>query len=250
MKNIAFILSLLCATLIAQSSVSPSSPIKELPLLHPKLGTHKSYTPKEQLKWEKAIRQLYASEGNYSIYANLPTTEKELVDSLEMGYGPITEGVACSWYSGGGPDTVYASSCLPPQGTNTYGCENIHDFNLLTPWAISGKDAIGQTISFRFAPFSPRINTIVIWNGYIKNKKLWKDNSRVAKFKLLINDKPTAILALEDVDNTQSFEIQPIHSTDSLKPLILTLEIAEIYRGNKYNDVVVSEINFDGLDVH
>ena len=67
---------------------------------------------------------------------------------------------------------------------------------------------------------------------------------------MIVNGKPTAILELKDVNSTQSFKINPIQSTDSTKDLILTLEIIEVYKGTKYDDVAVSEINFDGLDVH
>ena len=34
------------------------------------------------------------------------------------------------------------------------------------------------------------------------------------------------------------------------KDLVLTFEILEIYKGDKYTEVAVSAINFDGLDVH
>jgi hypothetical protein len=67
---------------------------------------------------------------------------------------------------------------------------------------------------------------------------------------MFVNGKPTAILELKDIKNTQSFKINPIQSTDSTRDLILTLEILEVYKGTKYDDVAVSEIGFDGLDVH
>src|SRR5690606_8391226 len=96
----------------------------------------------------------------------------------------------------------------------------------------------------------PRVNEILLWNGYIKNVDLWKANSRVAKFKLYVNGEPKAILNLVDSTNAQSFKINPVQSTDSTKDMILTLEIIEIHKGTKYSDVAISEVNFNGLDVH
>lgn len=33
-------------------------------------------------------------------------------------------------------------------------------------------------------------------------------------------------------------------------PWTLKFEIAEVYKGTKYDDVVITEIYFDGIDVH
>ena len=55
---------------------------------------------------------------------------------------------------------------------------------------------------------------------------------------------------MEDTTASQRFEIDPISSTIENKDLVLTLEIMESYEGEKYTDLVISEINFDGIDVH
>lgn len=94
------------------------------------------------------------------------------------------------------------------------------------------------------------MNEILIYNGYIKNHDLFKANSRVKKFKLYINDVYYATLALADTTAQQSFKIEPVQSKEKQKDLILTFEIEEIYKGDKYLDLAVSEINFSGLDVH
>jgi hypothetical protein len=177
-------------------------------------------------------------------------SEKDIqaIDSLEMMGGPMTEGMGCSWYCGGGPYKITASSYLTEEGKINYLPDNIHDFDLLTAWVPKG--TIGMKINFHFKPFAARVNEILLWNGYIKNIDLWKANSRVAKFKLYVNGQPKAILNLVDSTNAQSFKIDPVQSTDSTRDMILTLEILEIYKGTKYSDVAISEVNFDGLDVH
>lgn len=224
---------------------------QNLPTIQPTVSNSNVYTKADQVIWQKALDQLFKLNSGDIKYGQLSEQDKIMVDSLEMGYGPMTQGASCSWYCGGGPYKITSSSNLKDEGKITYLPDNIHDFDLFTAWVpdtING--SIGKKINFHFKPFAPRVNEIIIWNGYIKNSDLWKANSRVAKFKMIVNGKPTAILELKDVNNTQSFKINPIQSTDSTKDLILTLEILEVYKGTKYNDVVVSEINFDGLDVH
>ena len=174
-----------------------------------------------------------------------------MIDSLEMCYGPMSKEVGCSWYCGGGTSKITSSSNLKSQGNNSYVADNIHDFNLFTAWVPDNSmSAIGESINFYFDPFAPRVNEIIIYNGYIKNEELWKQNSRVSKLKFSVNNKPVAVFKLEDVSSTQTFEINPIQSVDSTKDLIITLEILEVYPGTKYKDVAISEINFNGLDVH
>jgi hypothetical protein len=224
---------------------------QDLPILKPTLGANNEYSKADQVVWEKALQQYDEINSGNLDYEKLSESDKQMINSLEMMEGPLTQGPGCSWYCGGGPYKITSSSYMKDQGKITYLPDNIHDFNLFTAWVPDNSNgAIGKKINFHFKPFEPRVNEIIIWNGYIKNSDLWKANSRVAKFKLIINGKPNAILELKDVTNTQSFKINPVQSTDSTKDLILTLEILEIYKGTKYNDVAISEINFDGLDVH
>ncbi|MBK6610921.1 MAG: hypothetical protein IPI59_05480 [Sphingobacteriales bacterium] len=245
MKSIMSILTILVLT------VTFSASGQNLPTLKPTLAKANEYTKNEQLAWQKAL-DMYSKINSGEIeYERLSAADKKMADSLEVGSGPITQGVGCSWYCGGGPYKITASSNLKEEGKITYLPNNAHDFNLFTAWVPDNENkGIGKKINFHFKPFAPRINEIIIWNGYIKNTDLWKANARVAKFKLLINGQPTAILELKDVSNAQTFKINPVQSTDSTKDLILTLEILEVYKGSKYEDVAVSEINFNGLDVH
>lgn len=222
-----------------------------LPTIHPTILESNVFKKADQIIWQKALDQYAKVESGEIDYETLCLQDKSIIDSLERGIGPMTEGIGCSWYCGGGPYKITSTSFLKNQGETTYYPENIHDFNLFTAWIPDNKkSAIGTKINFHFKPFEPRVTDIIIWNGYMKNIDLWNANSRVAKFKLFINGSPKAILELKDLNNTQSFSIDPVQSIDSIKDLILTLEIIEIFKGSKYEDVVVSEINFDGLDVH
>ncbi len=110
----------------------------------------------------------------------------------------------------------------------------------------------------RFEGASPRINTIIVANGYVKSQAAWENNSRVKKLKVYLDNKPLFILNLEDKRATQTFNIDPIGFSDrendvarkKLAPWKLKFEILEVYKGLKYDDVAISEIYFDGLDVH
>lgn len=222
---------------------------QELPVIEPKVYDAVNYTKAEQVYWEKAMdlmAKINSGELNYG--EEMSEEDIQAIHSLEMMGGPMTEGMGCSWYCGGGPYKITASSYLSDQGKINYLPDNIHDFDLLTAWVPKG--TIGMKINFHFKPFAPGVNEILLWNGYIKNVDLWKANSSVAKFKLYVDGQPKAILNLVDSTNAQSFKIDPVQSTDSTKDMILTLDIIEIYKGTKYSDVAISEVNFDGLDVH
>jgi len=224
---------------------------QNIPTVKPEISHSNIFSKKASKEWELTI-ELYEKLENGNInFGELSSLQEKMIDSLEMGYGPMTEGVGCSWYCGGGPSKITSSSNLKSQGNNSYVADNIHDFNLFTAWVPDNSiSAIGESINFYFDPFSPRVNEIIIYNGYIKNEELWKQNSRVSKLKFSVNNKPVAVFKLEDVSSTQTFEIDPIQSVDSTKDLIITLEILEVYPGTKYKDVAISEINFNGLDVH
>ena len=229
-----------CFVLIILASVFELT-AQNIRVLKPTLLNSNTYTAAQQKKWEKYL----ASDKDDS-----SAEDKKMAELLEELKGPHTQNNMCSWYCGGGPYKMTASSVLAPQGKFNYKAENIHDFDLFTAWVPSDKkNPVGEKINFYFKSPGPRLNKILVWNGCIYNTDLWKQNARVAKFRLYINGKPNAILQLQDVDNTQEFSIEAVKPGEN-KDLVLTLEIMEVYPGTKYKDVVVSEINFDGLDVH
>ena len=199
--------------------------------------------------------------GNGTKYEDLSQEDKDAlskVDETIESYWEIIGG-GCSWYCGGGPKEVSASSSLKSQGENNYEPKNAHDLNYKTAW-VEGVDGygIGEYLLYTFGGASPRINEIIVVNGYVKSKNAWENNSRVKTMKVYIDDKPYAILNLKDIRGSQSFKVEPIGNSDrkdwdvlKTKPdWTLKFEILEVYKGLKYDDVVISEIYFDGLDVH
>ncbi len=194
-------------------------------------------------------------------YDNLSQQEKDVLDKIDdtkLDYWSIL-GEGCSWYCGGGPKKVTASSYLKSQGKNTYEPQNAHDLNYKNAWVegVAGY-GIGEYLLYTFAGTAPRITEIIVVNGYVKSKAAWENNSRVKKLKVYIDNEPYAILNLKDIRGSQSFKVKPIGNSDrkdwdalQKKPdWTLKFEILEVYKGRKYDDVVISEIYFDGLDVH
>ncbi|WP_375561180.1 hypothetical protein ACE193_01080 [Bernardetia sp. OM2101] len=169
-------------------------------------------------------------------------------------------GGGCSWYCGAGGDSLLASSYLKSNHkTIDYLPRNAYDLSYETAWVEGVKgDGIGESLTYSFPPSHPRITEIKIVNGYVKSEKAWKENSRVKQLKLYINDVPTALLNLEDNRNEQAFTVEPIGNSDrenfeNLKDKpwwTLKFEITEVYKGEKYEDTAITEIYFDGIDVH
>jgi hypothetical protein len=155
----------------------------------------------------------------------------------------------CSWYCGGGPDTVYASSFLSSNGQFTYRPDNAHDFSLRTAWVEGVPGAgIGQRLSFRFARQGPPVTHVELYNGYMKSEKAWRDNARIRQLRLLINGRPYALLNLRDTTAVQRFAIGSHQGVK--RDLVLTFEIAAVYPGARYDDTALADVIFDGTGVH
>lgn len=187
------------------------------------------------------IAKKHLSKRQVEIWENEEEFNKE--DHLDVSSW------GCSWYCGGGPDSIFVSSKLESNKKLNYKADNVHDFSLRTAWVegVSGY-GIGESITFRFAKKSPPITTINIYNGYMKSDKVWQDNSRVKQIKLFVNNKLRSILNLKDIKSNQIFEIGSIQGIKN--DLFLKFEISQVYKGDKYDDVAIAEIEFDGTGVH
>lgn len=155
----------------------------------------------------------------------------------------------CSWYCGGQIDSVTASSAL----ADRYAAEKAHDFSIVTAWVegVEG-NGVGEYLRYSFPGTCPRITTVLIHNGYVKNWEVWRDNARVKKLLMYYNDEPYAILNLQDTMGLQSFDVGVLgyEDKDSAPAWSIKFEILEVYPGKKYEDTAITEIYFDGIDVH
>ena len=156
---------------------------------------------------------------------------------------------ACSWYCSGVVSSISATSAL-----NGYEVEKIHDFNHESVWIEGAEGAgVGESITYTFPGDAPRITTVKILNGYVRTAEEWQEYARVKRLKLYLNDKPLAILKLKDSRSLQWFDVGLLGNDPQAKvrpDWSLKFEIMEVYPGKKDNNTAVSELYFDGIDVH
>jgi hypothetical protein len=216
------------------------------------IGYKPDFSPQGIKKWEKGKKLWEQFHNGEKDLENLTSEEDELIQYVDefRGLWDVISGV-CNWYCGGGPNMITASSFLPASAKFIYMARNAHDLDFRTAWVEGVKGyGIGEFLEYHFPPLSPRVNKIQIYNGYVKSVTAWKNNSRVKKLKLYVNNKPYAILELQDTWAEQIFSIEPMRSDSAGQDLILKFEILEVYKGDKWDDVAITEIYFDGLDVH
>ena len=215
----------------------------------------KNFYPKKVVKPDlSAKREKDINRQNELLQKKTPTAseQKELNILLEK-YGEVVENAwdiidgGCSWYCGGGNYKIKASSSL----NDSYKAEFANDLSYKTAWVEGKKDeGIGEYLEYYFKNDSPRITEIIISNGYMKSEETWKNNNRVKKLKLYVNGVPFGILNLKDSRTDQYFSVGTIGHNKNGTDLILKFEILEVYKGSKYNDTAITEIYFDGIDVH
>jgi hypothetical protein len=215
----------------------------------------------EFIRQQEDCEKIWNKVRNLTDYKKLSDEDKEKYDNCDEtneSYWDIL-GAGCSWYCGGGQDTISASSTLRTFKGINYSAKNIHDLNYKNAW-IEGVPGygIGEYITYHFPPQNPRITEIIIVNGYVKSQTAWSDNSRVKKLKMYVDNKPFAILNLANCKQEQHFKIEPLGYSErenweqlQANPWwTIKFEILEVYEGDKYDDTAISEIYFDGIDVH
>lgn len=236
-KSILFTLSLIYTL----------SLLAEVPVFQP-VSIKKMDFERESKIFESVSKRYSESEISYESFT---PEEKSIFNETKDSYWDIIGG-ACSWYCAGGPKSVTASSQLKSQGSVNYKAGNAHDLSYRTAW-VEGVEGygIGEYLTYTFEGGSPRITTIIVVNGYVKSQKAFKENSRVKKLKVYKAGKPIAILDLKDIMGEQRFNIGTLGDHTSGAPdWKLKFEIMEVYKGDKYDDTALSEIYFDGIDVH
>ena len=215
----------------------------------------KNFYPKKVVKPDlSAKREKEINRQNELLQKKAPTAseQKELNILLEK-YGEVVENAwdiidgGCSWYCGGGNYKIKASSSLG----DSYKAEFANDLSYKTAWVEGKKDeGIGEYLEYYFKNDSPRITEIIISNGYMKSEETWKNNNRVKKLKLYVNDVPFGILNLKDSRTDQYFEIGTLGHNKNRTDLILKFEILEVYKGSKYIHTDITQIYFDVIDSH
>lgn len=217
----------------------------EVPVFQPKNSREIDFEKSSKL-FDSAVRKV--EQNNWEA---LTKEEEAVLDETKDSFWDV-HGEGCSWYCAGGPYSVSASSYLKSSGYVNYKGANAHDLNYRKVWAegVDG-DGIGEYLIYKFRGGSPRVTKIIVVNGYVKNQTVFKENSRVKKLKVYKDGKPIAILELKDMMGEQVFEIGTLGDNRENAPAwSLKFEILEVYKGDKYDDTVISELYFAGIDVH
>lgn len=178
---------------------------------------------------------IYA-EGGDGKNIDWEAVKKQYEEDAEEGDAPFFYNDCAIEFS-----VTKASSELSPQGKKNYAAQNLSDEDPTTAWVPDNKKG---GIDEYFEISSNGLNRI--YNGYQANPKLWDENSRVKKFKVYKDNKPLCYLVLKDEMGRQYFEL-PDHTGYSDEPQnIYRFEIVEVYKGEKYKDVAISEIEWSG----
>ena len=222
------------------------------------LGTINLYAQVPELEPISVVDNPYTDLQVCDRVAMKASTDYEALSDVEIALLSFVEGDpvlshcysgSCSWYCGGQIDSVTASSAL----ADRYAAEKAHDFSIVTAWVegVEGNGE-GEYLRYSFPGTCPRITTVLIHNGYVKNWDVWRDNGRVKKLLMYYNDEPYAILNLQDTMGLQSFDVGVLgyEDKDSAPAWSIKFEILEVYPGKKYEDTAITEIYFDGIDVH
>lgn len=170
---------------------------------------------------------------------------------IDINTGPFsTSNAGCDWYCAGIIKSVEATSTLPVSSETNYEAVNLHDFDLRTTWATDVNGGVNASIKFCFPPSEIlSVTHLEIYNGYQKSETAWKNNSRAKKMEVFINGKSTYFLELQDTIKMQRFHIGQQFSPKG-EDLVIELKVLEVYKGGKYQDLCISEINFDGEGDH
>jgi hypothetical protein len=147
---------------------------------------------------------------------------------------------------------IKATSRLASQGANNYNEKNLYDEDFKTSWVEGVKGyGIGEKITFTLEDVYAGATGIIITNGYSKSPTAWKNNSRVKKLKLSVDGEPKYILNLKDQMGDQVFRWEEDGAVNEdgdklVGTFTVTLEILDVYKGDKYDDTAISEVLFLG----
>lgn len=125
----------------------------------------------------------------------------------------------------------------------TYSVKNLGSLVVDTPWVEGVKgDGIGE--GFTFTRDSRPFQYLLIMNGYISYDKpyLYKYNNRVKKLKLTgLKNGKTQLVDILDTPHPQTIDLSFLEEGEDVR-----IEIADVYKGTKYDDTCLHCcINFD-----
>lgn len=121
----------------------------------------------------------------------------------------------------------------------TYEANNAIDEDLSTTWTegVDG-DGEGEYLELVLVGNRNKIGALKIYNGYIKNEEVFEKNNRVKDAEIVFEDGSSETFTLKDTYKPQYVVFSKVHEGSSLK-----LIIQSVYKGTKYQDACISEID-------
>ncbi|MBR0427858.1 MAG: hypothetical protein IJK18_06655 [Clostridia bacterium] len=87
------------------------------------------------------------------------------------------------------------------------------------------------------------LDRIIIMNGNNSSKEIYKNNARAKKIKLTINDDKEYIIYLKDTNKAQFLNLN-YKQKSIAKPINAKVEVLEAYKGEKTQDIYISDMQF------
>lgn len=96
-----------------------------------------------------------------------------------------------------------------------------------------------------------------IFNGYCKSTKIWQENSWIKSFNFFVNNKFICRIELIDTWHLQTIDLSQFFKNEYANKnivapqelnngAILKFEISEVFKGEKYKEVAISEFFIEG----
>ena len=134
--------------------------------------------------------------------------------------------------------SVEASSSLEP--VEAYGPDFLFDSRPAFGWADGNENSSGAGESLTFHFDEPQhIEKVKIWNGYHRSTEHFEHNERASLISFGLENSTTAEYSLDD-----TMESQIVNLDSPLDGSSFTMDFLEVYPGEVYNDLVVSEMRF------
>lgn len=161
------------------------------------------------------------------------------------------------------PKKLYVSEVnydysLKPQAGNTYDASNMCDGDNTTVWAVNLDNPNIYDCDQLYGPIfkvnCKELSHIIIRNGYGKNENSYINNSRLARIRLINFDNEKIIVEekLKDISTPQTIEIPAnAEGNNNISQIWLVIDTETnggIYKGVKWNDLCISEIEFWGIE--
>jgi hypothetical protein len=183
---------------------------------------------------ETASMDIYSIGIRY--HRDLPVGISEVTLYVEDDTGTEVPLQVCSIMKVDG--NVGASSCLEP--SEAYCPEFLFDSRPAFGWADGNENHSGEGENLVFTFDTPqRIEKIKIWNGYHRSESHFQQNERAAEISFGHYYEEPGLYRLEDVMDPQVITLETPLEGDHFM-----LGFLEIYPGEIYSDLVISELRF------